>query len=318
MPQTRQTVLTAVASCRAPLLSFTPVTAESIPAIQRILPKSGSRSCDYTVGGIIMWANLFDYQYCIIQNTLFIKSLSEDGSGRTAFLVPVGDMPVQRKIELLRSYCRYNDIPLLFTAVPEDIIDSLRPFSPSAITELTDWADYIYDASALANLTGKAYNKKRNHVNRFIADNPGYKLEKITEDNRSELQSFFNGLGIESAKADPEMAEFEWGCCSDAIDRFGEYGFTGALLRQGDGRIAAFTMGEITGDTLVLHIEKIEHLVPGAGEAINKFFAEKMLAQHPSLRYINREDDAGDPGLRQAKLSYHPAFMLRKFNVEFV
>lgn len=317
MPQTRLSIPTAVATRRAPLLSFKPVTADSIPAIKKILSKSGSRSCDYTVGGIVMWTSLFDYQYCIVQNTLFIKSLSEDGSGRTAFLFPAGDMPAQRKIELLRSYCRHEGIPLLLTAVPEDIMDSLRPFAPASITELTDWADYIYDATALASLTGKAYNKKRNHVNRFVADNPGYVLEDITAANRAELRRFFDGLGIESAKADPEMAEFEWSCCADAIDRFADYGFTGALLRQGDGRIAAFTMGEISGDTLVLHIEKIEHLVPGAGEAINKMFAEKMLALHPSLRYINREDDAGDPGLRQAKLTYHPAFMLRKYNVEF-
>ena len=67
----------------------------------------------------------------------------------------------------------------------------------------------------------------------------------------------------------------------------------------------------------MIHIEKMNHEVAGAGETINKLFAAEMLHRHPGLRYINREDDAGDPGLRYAKESYHPLRLLRKFNVRF-
>lgn len=79
-----------------------------------------------------------------------------------------------------------------------------------------------------------------------------------------------------------------------------------------------FTAAEIIGDTLIIHIEKMDHEVAGAGETINKLFAAEMLHRHPQLRYINREDDAGDPGLRYAKESYHPLRLLRKFNVRFI
>lgn len=317
MPSLRKSITATATISRPTRLSFRRITTDEIPELRRFLSTSYTRSCDYTVGGIFMWAELFDYEYCIVGSTLFIKSLSEDGSGRTAFLVPIGPMPLERKIELLRDYCRRQDIPLLFTAVPDDLLDRLRPFKPEKIEELTDWADYIYDAESLANLTGKAYNKKRNHVNRFISDNPEYVLEDINESNICEVRRFFESLGIESQKSDYEMADFEWSRCFNVIDNYGEYGFEGALLRQSDGRIVAFTMGEVAGKTLILHIEKIEHLVAGAGETINKLFAARMLERHPEIEYINREDDAGDPGLRKAKLSYHPAFLLKKYNVEF-
>ena len=111
------------------------------------------------------------------------------------------------------------------------------------------------------------------------------------------------------------MAEFEREQCMTVLRNFANYPFEGAVLRDGNGDIVAFTAGETVGDTLILHIEKMRHDISGAGEAINKLFAERMLSAHPEIVYINREDDSGDPGLRYAKESYHPEFKLRKYNV---
>ena len=281
-----------------------------------MLRSSRSRSCDFTAGGVFMWVDYFGYERCIVGgDTLFIRGLSEDFTRRPAFSLPVGRMPLTEAVAFLREYCHENGIPLFFSAIPEDRLEELRELGVEQVEELTDWADYIYRASDLATLTGKAYSKKRNHVNRFISDNPGYRLETIDDSNLPELIDFFSALDIESEKADPVMAEYEREQCLDVLRNYHLYPFEGAILRDGEGRIVAFTAGELVGDTLILHIEKMRHDVSGAGEAINKFFAEKMLAEHPELQYINREDDSGDPGLRFAKESYHPAFRLRKYNV---
>ncbi len=75
------------------------------------------------------------------------------------------------------------------------------------------------------------------------------------------------------------------------------------------------TLGEVVGDTLYVHVEKMNHDVAGAGETINKLFAENMVSRYAGLRYINREEDMNDEGLRFAKESYHPVAILDKCNV---
>ena len=74
-------------------------------------------------------------------------------------------------------------------------------------------------------------------------------------------------------------------------------------------------MGEIIEDVLYVHIEKADRNLNGLYEMINMSFSKDMKETYPSLAYINREEDAGDPGLRKAKESYHPVMLLNKYNV---
>ena len=296
-------------------LVFKPITFADIPLLRPYLMQSGSRSCDFTVGGVFMWIAYFGYEYCIWRDTLFIKGLSEDATRRTAFSLPMGALPLPQAVAAVKAYCSQKGLTPLFSAIPEEYIDAFKALGATAVEPLDSWADYIYDSHDLATLAGKRYNKKRNHVNRFEADNPGWRLDDIDSGNIDELRTFFAALDIASEKADPAMAEYEREQCLEVLDNYSLFGFEGALLRDGNGRIVAFTAAEPVGDTLVIHIEKMLHDVAGAGEAVNRFFAERMLERHPQLKYFNREDDAGDPGLRYAKESYHPAFLLHKYNV---
>lgn len=116
----------------------------------------------------------------------------------------------------------------------------------------------------------------------------------------------------------PVLADIEREQVMRVLDNYGAYPFEGVVLKTPADGMVAFAIGEVIGDTLYVHIEKMNHEVSGAGECINKLFAEYMLDKTPHLRYINREEAAGDPGLRKAKDSYHPAMLLEKFNVEML
>lgn len=300
-----------------PDLVFRPLTPDTLPLVNSLLQTATSRTCDYTVGGIYMWIEKFAYTYCVLEDTLFLRGVSEADPRLTAFSLPIGPMPLARAVATVRRYCHMRGITPRFSAIPEDRIDYLLSTVTDAcpiVTELDDWADYLYDIRSLATLTGKKWAKKRNHVNRFMADNPGYTFEHLDYTLVPEALLFITGLQPSAEHAPADYA-YERAQCVACLQAMNSYPFEWAVLRDNDGAICALTAGEVLGDTLYVHIEKMNHTVAGAGETVNRLFAAGMLQRHPALRYVNREEDCGDPGLRHAKLSYNPVMRLRKFDI---
>lgn len=277
------------------------------------MPLAHSRTCDFSIGGMLMWADYFNYSYAVVLDTLLVKGVAEDDVTRTAFSIPVGAMSLEASVKLLREYCDYEGIPLEFSAVPEVYVEPLRLLGAKSVAPLTDWADYLYNIEDLATLSGKKLSKKRNHVNRFMADHPDYRFTPLTADLLPAVRDFFHATHLPLSK--PALAAIEREQVMRVLDRYADYPFDGAVLSTpGDG-IVAFTIGEMVGDTFFVHIEKMNHEIAGAGETVNKLFAARMHELHPQLCYINREEAAGDPGLQYAKESYHPAMLLKKYNV---
>ena len=63
-------------------------------------------------------------------------------------------------------------------------------------------------------------------------------------------------------------------------------------------------MAERCGDTLQIHIEKALYGYEGVYPATVQAFAQEFAVD--GVRWLNREDDAGDKGLRTSKLQYLP------------
>lgn len=297
-------------------LVFKRITPDNIEDVWRLSQTEEGRTCDFSYGGILMWADIFEYEYAIADNTLFIKGRSEDDMQSMAFSLPVGSLPLKESIVMLRQWCQEHNTSLKLSAVPEYALSELICMRPKKIEELDGWADYLYDITRLATLSGKKMAKKRNHVNQFVNAFGSGCYERITPENIADVELFMEWL--ETTPAPSPSAAMERRLAMDVIrssERCRTH-YLGGLLRV-EGKVVAFTIGDIKGDTLFIHIEKADRDVPGSYEMINKAFAEDMLARFPDLRYVNREDDSGDEGLRKAKMSYHPDELLRKFSVEF-
>lgn len=97
----------------------------------------------------------------------------------------------------------------------------------------------------------------------------------------------------------------------EVLSHWTEYGQEGILLYAGDA-VAAFTFGEVTAGMLDIHIEKADRAFPGAYPAVFREFAAHFEGRAVT---VNREEDCGEPGLRQSKLSYHPIRLAEKYNL---
>lgn len=298
-------------------LNFQPVDIEAMSRIWPVLSLSRGRTCDFSYGGLLIWAPLLGYEYAIVNDTLFIRGRFEGDFSKQAFSLPVGAMPLHESVRLLGQWTRKHGEGLRLSAVPEYALPEIVAMHPRLVTELPNWADYMYDITSLASLSGKKMAKKRNHVNKFEATYPYASLREMTPENIPDALSLLERINA-SVAAESEMAANERVLCASTLTLMATHAtqMQGAILYVAE-RPVAFTVGDIKGDTLFIHLEKADREIAGAYEAINKYFATSMLAANPQLRYVNREDDAGDAGLRKAKESYRPVAKLKKFDITF-
>lgn len=285
-----------------------------MPVIWDFLRKEKGRTTDFSYGGVLMWIDYFNYEYAIENETLFIKGVVEDDRSKPAFSFPIGNQPFSESLQLLKSYCNSQGLPLEFSAVPEYALEEIRKTNPKSIEELVDWGDYLYEIESLATLHGKKMGKKRNHVNQFLALYPDWKYEDLSELNVHKAMAFMDLFDKEGDDTPQAQSERELTRKILKAIKEGDNELKGGILYV-DGKVAAFTIGDIKEDTLFVHVEKATRHIAGSYEMINQLFAKEIWEKFPELKYINREDDAGDPGLRFAKESYHPCNILRKYNV---
>jgi RimJ/RimL family protein N-acetyltransferase len=80
-------------------------------------------------------------------------------------------------------------------------------------------------------------------------------------------------------------------------------------LIEVDGKVIAFSIGEVIGNTLIVHIEKALKKYEGIYPTMAREFA---MAFANGVKFINREEDCGDEGLRISKLQYQPVEVKEK------
>ena len=180
------------------------------------------------------------------------------------------------------------------------------------IEDRDNW-DYVYLREKLATMSGRKLHGQKNHYNAFCKAHPDFTYEPITFANMRECLEFGEKWCNEHKVEDPSL-ECELYAIQQAFLSFEQLELRGGAIRF-DGKIQAFSFGKkINEDTAVLHVEKADHNVRGLYTAMTKEFAAHAW---DDVIYLNREEDMGIPGLRNAKEALHPEFMVKKYNVFF-
>lgn len=276
--------------------------------VEPLLAQSGFRGCPYTFGNNYVWKDVYNVKICRWNDFYVLQN--SDHSDTPRFLYPAGEGNIELFIKALRGYCAELKIPLKMTANKECTEKLLAIYPEITVHADRDGFDYVYNTSDLAELRGRKYHSKRNHLNRFYEND--WSFEVISTDNiqfcREVLGQWLN------ADNDDEEKLTEAEVVRKSLADYSALGYRGGVLFA-DGKPQAFTFGErSSNDTFVVHVEKALLDFQGAYTAVNCEFAKTLVNEYS---YINREEDAGSEGLRRAKLSYHPAFLEEKYFIDF-
>lgn len=268
-----------------------------------------SRSCERSFFNVYLWSRHYKVTYAIIENTLVFRSEGEEGY---SFTYPAGEKEdVKRALECLMEYSKDLGQEFSLYCVTNEMFSQLEEWYPDTyqIAYSRDDADYIYESEKLATLSGKKLHGKRNHINKFKAENENWSYEPVCKENLEECFQMALRWREENGCEDDPGKCAEMCVTLNALRLFEELELKGGVLRV-DGEIIAFTLGEeLSKDTFVVHIEKAYASIQGAYPMINQQFVEHTCKEY---QYVNREEDTGAEGLRKAKLSYRPVFLVEK------
>ena len=270
-------------------------------------------NAESSFANLFIWRKFMNLQFCVMDGAVYL--LVERKSKHTAFMpMAVPDEPLDRHVENIVAHFRENGWEFIAFCT-EQQVNSLvngKFGSQLAFRELMQSNEYIYDAQSLRTLSGKTYQKKRNHINHFLK-NYGDRIEyqEFRPEHADECLSLYDTWLEHSASSD--HAAYERDSVVDALMNFEYLGLTGAIVRL-SGKLEAFTLGErLTGDMALIHIEKANRDIIGLYAFINQQF---LLNAFPDVSYVNREEDLGLEGLRKAKMSYYPIRFIRKYEVK--
>lgn len=291
------------------MIDFKPISLDDREAITSFTLAGNSRDCDFSFANLCSWHFLYDSEYAVTDGMLLIRCRL--GRKRPVYMPPLGSGDTAGIIRRLEQDAREEGYELCLVGVSSELASDLERLFPGKfrITPERDYFDYIYEREQLLHLSGKKYQAKRNHINRFRQEHPDYRYAALTPEMIPECLALDMKWCIATRGSEDADLLNERRSMTFALEHMDELGISGGVLRIG-GRIEAFTFGSpITADTFGVHVEKANTSIEGIYSVINQEFVQHIPENY---RYINREEDLGIPGLRQSKLSYHPAVLLEK------
>ena len=294
------------------MLEFKPIQVKNVPRLRKYYSKCDYRLCEYSVGIKLMWRQHWHPAYAESHGCLVVLNHSHHFGHIFDYPVPlpgVGD--VEAALDEIDSWCRENGVAPAFGVVPAEERERLLERYPYTIVDNDRlWQDYLYRAEDLMTFAGRRYSGQRNHINKFRKLYPDAVYRPITREDADKVEAFWEEFhqifNKENALAKKEL------CYARKLMRQVGKPWVRAGAIELEGKFVAISLGEICGDTLVCHIEKGLPQYEGVYPAMVQAFAA---ANAQGLRWINREDDAGDKGLRTSKLQYLPAELGAKVRI---
>ncbi|MEG1642021.1 MAG: phosphatidylglycerol lysyltransferase domain-containing protein [Synergistaceae bacterium] len=288
------------------------VTPQDYELLTKYWDITKDQPSDYTPIVLIAWRNDYDYKICHDEKNELIWLCGTEM--KTHNLAPLGDCNKNNWEEIIETNFGKE---VEFEMVCENLLKVWKEQLKDKITleERRGYWEYLYDANSLATLKGNRLMAKRNKVNKFTKT---YEYEYIPfcSETSQMILDFQKKWCLKNYCASEEGLLKEDHAIHEILTHWGKYQNLAGGAISIEGKIIAYTIGEIYKDNLYVHFEKANINYPASYQIINKEFVSRVMKQFPNITTVNREEDLDDEGLRHAKMSYMPKDFLKKYYVK--
>ncbi|MBI3250575.1 MAG: DUF2156 domain-containing protein [Candidatus Andersenbacteria bacterium] len=197
--------------------------------------------------------------------------------------------------------------------VPEECINGIRA-DQFTIKEDPNNFDYILSIPELMTYRSHALRGKRNFVNRFrkLYRSTTNECDLNDPDVQTMIQELFSFWAKQKGFNTQETDEFL------PFHRLLKHAKSFQLITIGifvNKQLIGFSISEVVGKSYaLLHFEKADAIsFTGVYPYLRQETARALATR--GCQYLNLEQDAGLPGLREAKKGYYPCQILKKYTV---
>ena len=284
---------------------FTPISLDISDEMHARLSMASDGISEFSFGGFYLFRMRYQYKVSVFgEKTLIISGVqpphTPEEEGKSFFSTPWALPNRDILEELFRTHDYWKNIPESLVIPNKDYLGELG----IEIAEDRDNFDYLYQRTDLAELRGKKYHKKRNLVAQF--------LKLYTHEEKPLIRKRVpDAMEVLEAWKIEKGTDGDYVACREALELLNELNMQG-LLFYIDGKPAGWCLGETIaqGRYFTIHFEKGLEPYKGIYQFINQSFASSL---PESITHINREQDLGNEGLRQAKMTYRPSDFVRKY-----
>lgn len=294
-------------------MQFSKLELEHKRLFDEYFKKLNPQASELTFTNLFMWRDYYRISFTIENNLLVI--IAEPCKKEPFSFMFAGDINEDVFYDTyfkVGEYFRSRNWNVKFQRIEEQYLDLFRKCGDNLeFYHDENNSDYVYLSDNLINLAGKKYHGKKNHINRFKRDYE-YEYVPLTGEYLDECRRIMDKW-CEDKDCNCHRGSYcEKHANGEVLKNYEILGYKGALIKV-NGKFEAYTIGEmLNNDTGVIHIEKANSSINGLYTFINQQFCEREFS---TVKYINREQDMGEEGLRKAKRSYNPVKMVNKYTI---
>lgn len=264
---------------------------------------------EMTFTNLFIWRHYYQFQISLHKGFLTFKAHPPETT--PFFLPPLGKGDFASWAFDCLDFLKAQGFPPHLSRIPESALNAFSSLPNLKTIFDRDNSDYVYRTQNLIRLSGNKYHTLKNHINRF---NKKYAWEyfPLTPELIVEcLDLQEEWCRLKQCIESPSLLSEEQAII-EALTHVDLLNYKGGVIRI-QGKVEAFTLGELLNpETVVIHIEKGNPKLSGLYPLIQQQFLDQEWSMIP---YVNREQDLGIQGLRKAKSSYHPEFMINKYMI---